>query len=352
MTIHDLAKLSKNEMEALFKKSLGRSRVFTLFTILWAAFCIWLYFTTTNDTLKNSIFIFFCIALGLWFVIILGQTLLFRFISVKLSRVKETQIGKYSTEEIRQLIEKAISKSLAKEKPEVYILGLNYVNAFAINISLFNFIKFLNAVYISKKCFSSLTKDEIEALVLHEMGHFNKYQYSEMKLLNLGLYLYLIMPFAFTVLFQGILLKIGFVFICFLIILIFLSTIRRMKDYDMHVLEYLSDLFAAERTSNLAVINMIITVGRESVEVKELNKKKILKRIFLPVKRTIIDWSAFDNHMINGKIEAEEYQKLINTLNSIENPQMISDSIVDHNSRTHPSLTNRVLFINKNIKNI
>ena len=349
MTIHDLAKLSKNEMEALFKKSLWRSRVFTLLTILWAAFCIWLYCTTSNSALKISIFTFFCIALLLWFIVFYMQILSLRMSSVKLSRIKKTQIGKYSVNEIRMIIDKVFSKSLAREKPEIFIIESNHINAFTLNIYLFNFVKFANAIYISKKCFNCLDEGEIEVLILHEMGHFNRYEYSEKKLLNFGLFLYLFMPFAFTVLFPGILLRICFLFFCFIFIVMLYTVIRKKKDYESHLTEYLSDLYAAERTSKLSFLNLIITAARESAVVREKDKERMLKQIFLPIKRTVVDWSAFDTHLINGKIEIEEYDNLINTLKSIENPQMIKDSITDHNSNSHPSLTNRVLFIHHNI---
>jgi hypothetical protein len=65
----------------------------------------------------------------------------------------------------------------------------------------------------------------------------------------------------------------------------------------------------------------------------------------------MVDWSAFDTHIVNGKIEMEEYDKLIETLAKVENPQLVDNSVVDHNSRSHPSLTNRLMFLHRNLKN-
>ncbi len=49
-------------------------------------------------------------------------------------------------------------------------------------------------------------------------------------------------------------------------------------------------------------------------------------------------------------IETEEYDKLIETLQKAENPQLVNDSVVDHNSNSHPSLTNRLIFLHRNLK--
>ena len=51
-----------------------------------------------------------------------------------------------------------------------------------------------------------------------------------------------------------------------------------------------------------------------------------------------------------SKNEMEEYDKLIETLQKTENPQLVDNSVVDHNSRSHPSLTNRLMFLNRNLK--
>ena len=129
MTINDLPKLSKNEMENLFKQSKRRSFVFTLFTLLWAAFCIWQYFTTTNLIFKKSLFNYFCVALGLWLVVIIGQLFILKLFSFKLSKAKEPLIGQFKVEEIRLLVDEVFKVSLTNEKPSLYILNLEMVNA-------------------------------------------------------------------------------------------------------------------------------------------------------------------------------------------------------------------------------
>ena len=350
MTINELPKLSKNEMENLFKQSKRRSFVFMLFTLLWAAFCIWQYFTTSNLIFKKSLFAFFCIALGLWFIVIVGQLLLYKLVSTKLSKCNDALIGKFTIEEIRLLIDEVFKVSLINEKPELYIVDLDLVNAFVINIYLLNFISPANAVYITKKSFSCLTREEIKSMLFHEMGHFNKYMYDENKILNIGLYLFIVMPFAFTILIPGVLLKVGFVIIAIVAIGIIWVKIRSYKNYDKHVLEYLCDLYASEKEGLLTTINMLITLAKESVVSDEKDKNNITKKIAMPVKRFVVDWTVFDTHIVNGKIELEEFPKMIETLEKFENPQLVNHSAIDHNSNSHPSLTNRILFLTRNSK--
>lgn len=184
MTIHDLPKLSKDKMETLFQRSKRRSFYFLIFSFSFIAFCAWQYFTTSNSSFRLSLLIFFSIAMGIWLFITAGQILLTRLISVPLSKVKEKKLGKYSGEDVQMLLEKVFSKSLINEKPQVYIANIDIAFAMAADIYLFNFIKPFNAIYISKGSFCNLSLDEIEALILHEMAHFNHYMYHEAKKLT------------------------------------------------------------------------------------------------------------------------------------------------------------------------
>jgi len=64
----------------------------------------------------------------------------------------------------------------------------------------------------------------------------------------------------------------------------------------------------------------------------------------------MVDWNAFDIHIVNGKIEMKENEKLIEKLEKVENPQLVDNSVVDHSSRSHPSLTSRLMFLHRNLK--
>ena len=348
MTLHELPKLKKPEMERLFRKSKRRSQVFFAFTVLLTAFCLWLYLFSGNEVLSKALFICFCIALGFWALVAIGLILLFRLLSTPLVQYKESQLGNYTVSEVRAILNGCIQEHKSHEQPELYIISMGAVNAFAVNIYLLNFLKPFNAIYISEKCFQNLLKEEIEALLLHELGHFNQYIYDETKFMNIGNVLFMVMPFAFMVLAPGILLKVVFVVVALLCILGFYLLIRRRQMYDTHVLEYLSDLYAAERVGSLATINMLLTLAKQNVTTEEKSKNEILKKILLPVKRTMVDWSMFDTHIVNGKIEAQEYDGMVQVLQGTEHPQLIKDTLIDHNTKSHPSLTNRILFLHRN----
>ena len=348
MTLHELPKLKKPEMEQLFRKSKRRSQVFFAFTVLLTAFCLWLYLFSGNEVLSKALFICFCIALGFWALVAIGQVLVFRLFSTPFAQYKKSQLGNYTVSEVRAILNGCIQEHKSHEQPELYIISLGLVNAFAVNIYLLNFLKPFNAIYISEKCFTCLVKEEIEALLLHELGHFNQYIYDETKFMNIGNILFMVMPFAFIVLAPGILLKVVFVVVALLSIIGFYALIRRRQMYDTHVLEYLSDLYAAERVGSLATINMLLAVAKENVTTEEKSKKKMLKKVLLPVKRTMVDWSMFDIHVVNGKIEVQEYDRLVQVLQGAEHPQLVKDTLIDHNTRSHPSLTNRILFLHQN----
>jgi len=93
---------------------------------------------------------------------------------------------------------------------------------------------------------------------------------------------------------------------------------------------------------------MLIEVARQNVVEEEEKRKEILKNLLVPVNRTLVDCSLFDTHLVNGKIEKEEYDLLIENLLKNEYPQLLEHTPVDHNSQSHPSLTNRVLFLHRN----
>jgi Zn-dependent protease with chaperone function len=349
MTLHELPKLKKPEMERLFRKSKRRSQVFFGFTVFLTACCLWLYLFSGNEVLSKALFICFCIALGFWALVAVGQILLFRLLSIPLAAYKGSNLGGHSISGVQTMLDQSIGKHAGKELPTVYVLQLDIVNAFAVNIYLFNSFRAFNAIYISEKCFQCLSKEELEALLLHELGHFNTYSYDETKFMNIGNILFMVMPFAFVVLAPGIIVKVVFVIVTLLSIIGLYMLIRSRQMYDTHVLEYLSDLYAAERVGSLATINMLLTVAQQNVTTEEKTKKKILKKVLLPVKRTMVDWSMFDTHIVNGKIEAEEYHRLVRALQGAEHPQLVADTLTDHNTKSHPSLTNRILFLHQNL---
>ena len=107
---------------------------------------------------------------------------------------------------------------------------------------------------------------------------------------------------------------------------------------------------AAERVGKLAMINALITICRVNASIDTKSTKEKLKVKAVKKKpKVIVDWGHFDTHIVNGKIEAAEYHAFIQTLENLENPQLIENSEQDEDASSHPSLTKRVLFLHRNL---
>jgi Zn-dependent protease with chaperone function len=344
-----MSSLSAVAMEKLFEKSIQDSRKFLAFSLLWIAAFIALYFITANDQFKQAVVRAFLYATGFWFLMnFLKQLVVYRLMSVRLSDVKDARLGNFDVSEVREMVNEVLHSTATHERPEVYIMKIDAVNAMAVNVYLFNFIRMANALYVGDKSFSCLSKGELKAMLHHEMAHFNKYMYTESNMLGLNLFYFLVLPFSFIIFFHGFWIKAIFVVGLVVALLYIFMKVRKAQNYDNHILEYLCDLTAAKHTGNLTTINMLIEVARQNVVEEEEKRKEILKRILVPVNRTLVDWSLFDTHLVNGKIEKEEYDLLIENLLNNQHPQLFEHTAVDHNSRSHPSLTNRVLFLHRN----
>ena len=348
--MEDLSKFSVDKIEKIFKKSRFKSRMLLAICLFWAACCVFIYSISSDPLLKKSMSIFSIITLGLWCLLIVTQVLVLKLTSIELGKISTEKIGKYSIDEVNEIINEIFLRAATREKPTVYINKMDAINAMVFNIYLFNFIKSANAIFITEKCFNVLDKEEIKAIIYHEMGHFNRYIYEESKKMNLGIYILLIMPFSLTVLVTGILFKILFVTSLLLLLPRLLQFIRETNYKNEHALEYLCDYFAATKAGKLPTINMLISVARQNKINDESIINKMQKEILFPVKRVLIDWKEFDVHIQNEKIEKEEYNSFISTIESTLNAQIIANSMVDHNSNSHPSLTNRVMFIHNNLK--
>lgn len=345
----NMSNISAETMENLFDRSKRSSRIFLAFSLLWIACFFVLFFFTSNEHLKQAILNAFLYATGIWFLLnIVKQLLLYRLISSNLENLKDARVGNFSVMEIRQLVNEVFDASPGKERPAIYIMKTDIVNALAVNVYLFDFIKMANALYVGDKSFSCLNKEELRAMLLHEMGHFNKYTYTESNTFGLNLYYFMFLPFSFAIFFPVIWLKTFFIAALLVSLLYVFQKVRKSKNYDNHLLEYLCDLTAARHAGKLATINMLIEVARQNITNDENKRREILKKILVPVNRTLVDWSLFDTHLVNGKIEKEEYDLLIDNLLKNQHPQLLEHTLVDHDSQSHPSLTNRVLFLHRN----
>ena len=158
--VNTMSSLSAETMEELFQKSIRYSRKFLAFSLLWISAFIALHFLTSNEVLKQAIVRAFLYATGFWlFINLLKQLVVYRLLSVRLADVKDARLGNFDVNEIREIVNEVLDATATHERPEVYIMKVDAVNAMAVNVYLLNFIKMANALYIGDKSFSCLSKD-------------------------------------------------------------------------------------------------------------------------------------------------------------------------------------------------
>ena len=85
--------------------------------------------------------------------------------AVNISRLNDEKIGEYHLEEINTIINEVTHplRLNHEEIPNLYITKKKDLTAFSINLSILNFIKRFNAIYISEDAFYILKKDELRA---------------------------------------------------------------------------------------------------------------------------------------------------------------------------------------------
>ena len=344
-----LYEFSRTEMHALFTKASRFSAFLTVLGFAWLLFCIYTYYATASASLQKWLGIFFVISLIAWFVFTLGQIFLLRILSTPLHSLREEKIGMYTRNELDTLVNEVFEHALENEKPSIYLLNLDAANALAVNIYLLNFIKPLNALYITRKCLECLERQELKAILYHEMGHFNGFMYAGSRTVKFSLFFVLFMPFAFTVAFNG---GVGFSYVIGLLVFLFLlaKIVLGSAEKRNHAIEHLSDLYAADKVGALSTINALIALGRANEPTSDKKKKDSLKEKLVLPARKLIQWANFDTDVVNGKIEPSEYVHFINTVEATTNPRILGKAPIDEESNSHPSLTKRVLFIHRNSK--
>jgi hypothetical protein len=173
--------------------------------------------------------------------------------------------------------------------------------------------------------------------------------YTGSRTVKLSLFFVLFMPFAFAVAFKGVyafLYVIGVLGFLFILAKLVLGSV----DKRNHAIEHLSDLYASDKVGALATINALIALGRANEATNDKKQKVSLKaKLVLPA-RKLIQWTSFDTDVVNGKIEPAEYANFIKTIENTSNPRILGKATIDDESSTHPSLTNRVMFIHRNSK--
>ncbi|EDY84451.1 hypothetical protein VDG1235_4082 [Verrucomicrobiia bacterium DG1235] len=187
------------------------------------------------------------------------------------------KIGRYQAGEIYLMMRELLAPHNGKEQPRTYITFPKYDGAFVLNSLFFNFVKPLNAVYISQHLFQILKPGEIKAILAHELAHF--YQYirplNRVRFALMGLNALLPIYLSLDDGQISFWIAIG-IWIIFSLIFNFSVNTWLARTSQDH--EYLCDLAAARRYGVLNVANGLLGVCK-TAEVQAKLYKALLTRI-------------------------------------------------------------------------
>lgn len=304
-------------------------------------------------------------------------------------------IGKYSSEEVREIIGGIFADINKREKPNIYIISSSTVNAF-VTESIIKGIAPLNALYLSEDLFTNLKTEELKSVIYHELGHYYYFMNPFSKnILPLDIFSVLFPFFLFLIL------RLKSIFSLFFLVFSFSAFVRYLTFKNIKDNEYLSDFFSAQKNGLLNIVNGLIVVSKIN-EIDSKIVRYLVERItrdkqrlsfqdfdfyyetlrkeipyefqnFDQISELIDDflydgsdenipeinkesyyyeeidgWEKFDlNH--DFRISEEEYPLLIETLINNELNETPEQKVFDERYNiTHPSLKNRILFLEDN----
>lgn len=260
-----------------------RFRLFRLINLLLLAFVIltdiylcWkIFFVFQNNHLMIRAIITLAVLTCLFLLFVTKP--LTRRAKVQLKDSNENHIGNYSKDELLNIIQEILKPNKLKELPKIYIFSGKEADVSTMNSLFLNFIKFLNAIFISSIVFHLLNKKELKAIMGHELGHFYKYQLHlerAIELIYLLIGLLTIYVYFVIGIFKIWMLLVILVLVYFAInILVAIITLK-----FENTLEYLADFYAAKRFGKLNLINGLMTVVKSS-EITEYLYKKIIDKL-------------------------------------------------------------------------
>jgi Zn-dependent protease with chaperone function len=186
-------------------------------------------------------------------------------------------VGRYSSGQVIRLVTEVLQPYHDRETPTVFLTEPTEGNAFVVNSLFFNFVRPLNAVYLSRHLFRILQPGEIKAVLAHELAHFHRY-FPPLARVRLAVTVFAALlpvevflalgPQSARAVFAGWL-----VFLC-----VFPRSLDRWIVRRAHCHEYLSDYHAARRFGILNMINGLLGLARTS-EVEFLLQSSLLRRI-------------------------------------------------------------------------
>ena len=199
------------------------------------------------------------------------------------------KVGEYTGEEIRAMVEELFEPHRGKELPAIYITERSDSFAHVVDSLWFNFLKPLNAVYLSKDLFYYLKRGEILSTLSHELAHFYHYMYpiSRTKII---LPIFLSLAPVFIVASIGIF-SAHLLFLIWMLLQWSLFWALGKRDRAMsQTMEFLCDHHAAKRFGVLNSINDLLMMSRVN-EAYNLMQRHLLLKIKKDPRLSIKDFS-------------------------------------------------------------
>lgn len=167
-------------------------------------------------------------------------------------------LGRYSAEEIKTTVDSVGKKLGAKESPNLYISIDKSANATTTNSMFFNFLPRFNAIYLNSYLFNALKRNELKAILVHELAHFHRYMdvFTRNTWIAIPLYtglmfaVFSLIPYLATAWYTALLALLITLYLLF----VGIGYLITLTGRD---LEYASDAEAAETIGALPIINAL-----------------------------------------------------------------------------------------------
>jgi Zn-dependent protease with chaperone function len=254
-------------------------------------------------------------------------------------RTPDATFGHVSASQLAAMVEDAGREFEGREQPAVYVLRAQAANACAINARYLDILAPFNAVYITTGLLARLDREEVRAVLLHELAHFHRYIYADY---TTKLALQMVLGTAIATGWRCLQTYGNAAGVIAFVAIIAPIGMGLSARVDRHI-EFLCDHFAARRAGLLPMVNALVVLGRANRSWAAT--KGLSRMIARKLKgRSRLDWAAVDSLVPNGRIEPDEYPRLIALLRERRDAVLVDD-MIDVESDSHPSLARRILFL-------
>jgi Zn-dependent protease with chaperone function len=334
-------------------------------------------------------------------VFVLLLLLFFKWTGKRISAKKpDEKFGKYTAGEILRIIDDQCKKMDVTSVKRVYVMESSSSNAMTTDVFLFRPIRF-SVLVIFSNVFEIMKKDELKALIGHEVAHVRNYDSWYLGLVGNPT---LMMLFVLIILLQSIpywSYHPKVILTIFITLIIFYALLRPMVKRLMRYCEYFADYTSAKVNGLIPTTNALIKLGQRIDTLiafqgefqrrfrldnklssnakfyKKLNEKlkdvvdpdraiKIARELvkefggeerrgvkpkvsgFEFFSPKIIDWRDYDNHIRDYRLDYVELDQFVSDLK--DSPQA---RLFKHASygrfislfQTHPRIRDRIIFL-------